>query len=546
MSAGNLPHQPWSPGSIARGDVRQALGVDGGVGKLPARGNALNWELWREVLGLQMLCGPRVRSTRVTSGDQTSRSREVAGHLEQLLRVIALVDATAGSQVIVPGLERDPTGLLALRGDVLLALAGEGLARLDGVLTTGGYRRSEFAPDGQAREVPAAIDYLARFASWRLEGDLGWAMPLRIGAKLVVANTPAGNAMGVGAFVVENEGATVRLVQREADRLVIREASATPAGRAALEQLAAVLNGLGDTQRAAIAKLFPVQQQAELQQKDGGAVLPETAALLARLEDELRRVNESLAALGAKVTGVHGGFTGFDELLSGGIVDATAGPQDGEVFEIWGSLDAYSLEQRKALDEALRGTDPELYQDEARLAPHFYVSLDKVIGDDKPPPKKKEDGDPPPPEDGDQDSKPQPPPGGGGGGKPKPNPQDPAIFADPSAGGVPDDDDLIGLPSLGIVASPTAEAFVTETGNAVNPHPITWSPDDEDLEDFAAGGKPDTDGGDDDKPASTPCPIDDPLFGTPGSVFGPPDDFSTGGNPLDGLPFFPLPDVGTL
>lgn len=383
------PHQR-TPGSATRAGEggEGAISAQGGIGDLGARGG-LNWELVRirddaarPVLhALRLLCGPNVRSTRVLLSPGGA-----AGHLEQLLRVVALVgNAGAGTQVRqLLGLEPDPSGLLALRGDGRI-LTLDGLVTFDGWLSSHLHPSSEYDSDGQAGADTGAIATLANFSSWRALGlGFGLSMPIRF------------------------------------------------------------------------------------RQDTGGGAL-------------------------------------------GG--NATANRNTRDKVRVWGVLAPHDSRRDDYADPSNLGKDPRTYTPYLTHAPLIEIDLDEIIGDDEPPPKKrKPHGDPPPPggdpedeEEGQDDTEPPDPP------QPPPNPQDPAIFADPSAGGVPQEDFLVGQPSVGTVSSPTTEAFVTETGNAVNPHPISWSPDDEDLEDFVAGGTPSSGA-----PTSAPCPLE-PLPPDPSS-----------------------------
>jgi len=198
----------WTPASAGRpgdGAARALFGIEGLTGSIPGKANPLNWEWSARMLGLQLLAGPSVRSTRVTSGDLYDKEgRPVAGHLEQLLRVVRLIspagvaDLKGNTRVRIAGFRPDPTGLLSLRGDGLV-LTLQGLARLDGVLTSAYLPRSEFDEEGQLGLVPAAVHTTAHFADWSRVGvatDSGLSMPLRF-MNLVGGRTKSGDATGV-------------------------------------------------------------------------------------------------------------------------------------------------------------------------------------------------------------------------------------------------------------------------------------------------------------------------------------------------------------
>lgn len=154
--------------------VLVARGPDGVEHTSEGRFNPLNWD-WNEVykiLGLQLICGPNMRSTRVTDGEvgagRRTRDREIAGDLYQLLRVLVRTSALGDGKSVVRGaeLQLDPSGLLVLAGAGLV-FPPEGLGRLDGVFSVATRPRSELDPQAQAARVDASVWSRAHVSSWR-------------------------------------------------------------------------------------------------------------------------------------------------------------------------------------------------------------------------------------------------------------------------------------------------------------------------------------------------------------------------------------------
>lgn len=427
-----------TPVAARGGCVSEALDGPSGFGGA----NILNWE-WAEqdkgtVLGgqprrvqsVRLLAGPRVHSTRITDGDLNEDGRLVEGDLYDVVRTIRRVEGDSGGTRtrtdVAAAARTGPTGLAAIRGRALLDTR-LGLGRLDGFLVAGGYPRTEFAEDGQQGAVPVAADaHGGRFTDYPTRAD-GLSMPIRFDQGAPSPSGPQAGALTApkvfdvvdtgGNTVLPSTHAPTGEFQIQQDGRTIR----TTSSRDQALTLARGMSALGAQLQTVLDQLTPLAN-AEASAKESGTPLdPAIAQQAAFLRAQAQGLKASLGALGADVSGVSIGLDSGDALT--GVVDATAKPGDPDIVELWGSMDPMDIVKLEALDEALRGTNPDLYQAIARWAPHFFVSLSKLIG-------KPEDGDPPPEKK--KDPKDPPPGGGGGGGEKdedddKPDPQEERI-----------------------------------------------------------------------------------------------------------------------
>lgn len=423
-------------------------------------GNQLNWE-WleaRELLSFQLLCGPTLRSTRVTL-DGIS-----AGALDQLLRVVRRVQPPAfGTRTRLHAQEAatlDPSGLLVVEGSGLLATPF-GLGRFDGFHVAGGQPRSEYDHAAQSGRVPlGAHCHRGRFSDVADKGaERFLSMPIRFDAGGAGGSrVPAGGGLQGSRVDVSSSGPPWTVT-------VNGEQVASVSTFAGAQAAAGQIHALMAQQRVALDAVT-----AFLGNEWDESTPEKLAESRARRDELVARVNEinaQLAAAGLDVSGDAGGFVTDPDNLEPGAkgTDATARPNTPGAIELWGSMDAMDIQRITALAEELRGSDPDLYQLLARWAPHVWLDPEILIGtpeEKKKKRKKKEEDDP------------QPPPGGGGGGggkkeeKPEPDPQEQRnrdSFGPPGEGGVPTGGAAIPVP-------PTANAALIPSIDDGNGEPI--------------------------------------------------------------------------
>jgi hypothetical protein len=167
-------------------DGRAVAGLDTGAGVRQVRVDprAHDFDEQTDTLAPQLVAG--INPTKITNGEYAPDGRLVAGDVAELVRVIPKAPTTPEGTATREELDAylfggGPTGVAAVRGDAKLATP-EGLARLDGFLTSGGYTRSELDVAGQRGRVPAAADILfGRFSDWRGLKNIALSMPLRSG-----------------------------------------------------------------------------------------------------------------------------------------------------------------------------------------------------------------------------------------------------------------------------------------------------------------------------------------------------------------------------
>lgn len=379
----------------------------------------LNWE-WSEkdeTLSLQLLCGPGVRSTKVMLDGITSAA------LNRVLRVIRRAPPSKPSDKTFTraqsGSAPELPGVLALLGSSLLDTP-EGLARLDGFLTSGGMPRSEDAPDGQAGNVPLAARTGGRFASWSGDNSGSLSMPIRFEASAPKPTKGITTGGGLGGPINIRDGSGDKpdgvTQSRTADVRVGEQIVATGLPTNEARALVEKIRDLADQQAAALQAVQDAFQ-AGWDESDPAAVKKKQAELNA-LGEKVKEINKQLAALGVDMSGSKAGavtapgaldISGDGGSTGGGAKSAaniTADAKSGNFVEVWGSMDPMDILKIEALDPENRGKDPESYQGFARWAPHFYIDVDKLAG---------EIGDPPPEDDGDPPPE-RPKTGGGGGG----------------------------------------------------------------------------------------------------------------------------------
>jgi hypothetical protein len=454
-------------------------------------GNQLNWE-WledEELLSHQLLCGPNLRSTRVTLDGISS------GALDQLLGVVRRVPPQSAGQSRTTsagaGPPPDPSGLLVLDGKGLL-LTPEGLGRLNGFLTTGGTPRTKYDHDAQGGKVVAAARTVGRFNSLDVDGvEKFLSMPARFrDPKKIEAKqepTEQGNVYGL-AFVYQKIGLDGALTYEPSGLYVVSQQRGAEgsSGTPVKEFLVAAYGSKAAAKAAALAHL-----------KTLASYLEGSGDIIVGYE---QRPDPNAASSAQQ--------------FSGAAIDASVDEKSENVVEFWGILAPFDENTGTHLDDKDKGTDPERYQKRARWAPYFQADLDKLIGKPDPPP---EDGDPKPPE-------PQPPPGGGDPKPPDPKEPDPqqarnnAMFA--AIGQQPIGDQLStpateGPPTEGI--DDGDEGTISTVKDGIDRH----DGDGEDYVDLGGqqedgggiplggGGGPQQDGGDDegDEPVPSPeCP----------------------------------------
>lgn len=150
------------------------------------------WNPETKILSVSLVAGASggvAPATKITSGLLREDGKEIAGDLAEILRVIQSAPKAGPARSLTKdeaaaNAKAAPTGVAAIIGNVLV-LTPEGLANLEGVLTSGGRPRSELDRDAQQGKVPAAIDVRARFASWRAspaKGSHDLSMPILFGA----------------------------------------------------------------------------------------------------------------------------------------------------------------------------------------------------------------------------------------------------------------------------------------------------------------------------------------------------------------------------